>query len=88
MTELALNDEGTVGLDHLGAARSTVNQSSLTLLQSLLSFLVRSELNESEGHVLTIATDLDPTLAVLHELPVDTGLESDIILGLRKAGSS
>lgn len=68
---LLLDDEGTVGLDHLCAARTAVDHGTLALLQGLHGLLIRGELDKGEGHVVRVATDLDPALAILHELAVD-----------------
>lgn len=80
-TVLSLDDKSTIRLDHFSATGSTVNHGSLTLLQGVLGFLVRGELNKGEGHVVRVAANLDPALAVLQELAVDSRFEGDIVLG-------
>lgn len=80
-----LDSEGTVGLDHLGAAGTSVNHRTLALVQSLQSLFVGGELDECERHVVRVATDLDPALPVLQKLAVDGSLKGNIILGLRQA---
>lgn len=85
-TVLLLDDKSAVGLDGLGATSTAVNQSTLTLDKSLLSLLIRGELDESKRHVVGVAADLDPALAVLEELTVESSLERNIILWLRQAG--
>lgn len=62
---LLLNHKGTVGFDHLGAAGTPKDHRTLALVQSLKGLLVGGELDEGERHVVGVAADLDPALAVL-----------------------
>lgn len=80
-----LDSEGAVGLDHLGAAGTSVNHRTLSLVQSLQSLLVGGELDKGKRHVVGVATDLDPALPVLKELAVDGSLKGNIVLRLRQA---
>lgn len=82
---LLLNDKGAVGLDHLSATRAAKDDGTSALLESLLSLSVAGELNKGERHVVRIAANLDPALAILEKLTVNSSLESDVVLGLRQA---
>lgn len=79
------DDEGAVGLDHLGAAGPAADDGALGLLQSGGGLGLGGVLHEGEGHVATVAADLDVALAVLDELASQSGLQSDIVLGFRQA---
>lgn len=82
-TGLLLNDEGAVGLDHLSATRAAKDDGTPALLESLLSLSVAGELDKGERHVVRIAPNLDPALAILEKLTVNSSLEGDVVLGLR-----
>lgn len=80
---LLLNDKSTVGLDHLSTTRTAKYDGSPALLESLLSLRVAGELDKGERHVVRVAANLDPALAILEKLTVNSSLESNIVLGLR-----
>lgn len=82
---LLLNNEGTVGLDHLSATWAAKDDGTPALLQSILGLGVAGELDKCERHVVRVATNLDPALAILEKLAVDGSLESEIVSGLRQA---
>lgn len=84
-TALLLDDKGTIGLDHLGAAGTSKDHGTLALVQSVQSLLVGGELDEGKWHVVGVATNLNPAFAVLQKLAVDGSLEGNVILGLRQA---
>lgn len=82
---LLLNDKGAVGLDHLSATRAAKDNGTPALLESLLSLRVAGELDKGERHVVRVAANLDPALAILEKLTVNSSLESNVVLGLRQA---
>lgn len=82
---LLLNDKGAIRLDHLCATGTAKDQSTPALLESVLSLSIAGELYKGKRHVVRVATDLDPALAILEEFAVDGSLESDVVLWLRQA---
>lgn len=82
---LLLNNESAVGLDHLSATRTAKDDGTSALLKSILGLGVAGELDKGKRHVVRVATNLDPALAILEELAVDGSLESEIVSGLRQA---
>lgn len=82
---LTHDNERSVSLDHLSAARPATYDSPTGLVQSIASIRLVDVLDEREGHVTAIAANLDIALAILAEFSHETSLQSDVILGLRQA---